>query len=114
MTQNNLFPMRDWHVKHMQDTIVKYLTGLPDDASQWQKRIHKKYENLAQVTKKIDYDLMHGVERQEVISFLASIKTNDSFFEVRGTDGFADRLYSLEEGFLNNSKTNTSFSSTDI
>ena len=31
LTQNiNLFPMRDWHVKHMQDTIIKYLTGLPE------------------------------------------------------------------------------------
>ena len=39
LTQNiNLFPMRDWHVKHMQDTVVKYLTGLSEDASQWQKK----------------------------------------------------------------------------
>ena len=38
LTQNiNLFPMRDWHVKHMQGTIIKYLTGLPENASRWQK-----------------------------------------------------------------------------
>jgi hypothetical protein len=27
--------MRDWHVKHMQDTIIKYLTGLSENATRW-------------------------------------------------------------------------------
>ena len=50
LTHNNLFPMRDWHVEHMQDTVIKYLAGLSEDASRWQKRIHKQYGNLAHVT----------------------------------------------------------------
>ena len=103
LTQNiNLFPMREWHVKHMQDTVVKYLTGLSENATRWQKRLDKKYGNLTQVTKRIDYDLKHGVERQEVISFLELIKSNQSYIELRQTIGFGDRLYSLETGFLNN------------
>ena len=112
LTQNiNLFPMRDWHVKHMQDTIIKYLTGLPENASRWQKKLNKKYGNLTQVTKRIQYDLKHGVERQEVIAFLALIKTDQSYLELRQTIGFGDRLYSLESGFLNNdSKTDHSLS----
>ena len=57
--------MRDWHVKHMQDTIVKYLTGLSENATRWQKKLDKKYGNLTQVTKRIDYDLKHGVERHD-------------------------------------------------
>ena len=81
--------MRDWHVKHMQDTIVKYLTGLPENASRWQKKLNKKYGNLAQVTKRIQYDLKHGVETQEVVAFLALIKTDQSYFELRKTSGFA-------------------------
>ena len=60
--------MRDWHVKHMQDTVVRYLAGLPEDASRWQKRLNKRYGNLAQVTKRIDYDIKHGVEKQEVLA----------------------------------------------
>ena len=88
--------MRDWHVKHMQDTIVKYLTGLSENASRYQKRLDKKYGNLTQVTKRIDYDIKHGVERQEVIAFLALIKTDQSYFELRETIGFGDRLDSLE------------------
>jgi uncharacterized lipoprotein YehR (DUF1307 family) len=106
--------MRDWHVKHMQETIIKYLTGLSENASRWQKKLNKKYGNLTQVTKRIDYDLKHGVERQEVIAFLALIKTDQSYLELRQTIGFGDRLSSLESGFLNNdSKANHSLSFVD-
>ena len=112
LTQNiNLFPMRDWHVKHMQDTIIKYLTGLPENASRWQKKLNKKYGNLTQVTKRIQYDLKHGVERQEVVAFLTLIKTDQSYFELRNASGFAFRLYSLEASLLNvDSKANHSLS----
>ena len=81
--------MREWHVKHMQDTIIKYLTGLSENATRWQRRLDKKYGNLTQVTKRIDYDLKHGVERQEVISFLELIKTDQSYIEL-------DKLLALE------------------
>src|SRR6476620_7545427 len=94
--------MRDWHVKHMQDTIVKYLTGLSENATRWQKKLDKKYGNLTQVIKRIDYDLKHGVERDEVVAFLATIKTDQSFSELRQTIGFEDRLFSFESSFLNN------------
>ena len=98
----------------MQDTIVKYLTGLSENATRWQKKLDKKYGNLTQVTKRIDYDLKHGVDRHEVVTFLATIKTDQSFSELRNTSGFEDRLYSLETGLLNsNSKTNDSISFTD-
>jgi hypothetical protein len=115
LTQNiNLFPMREWHVKHMQETIVKYLTGLPENASRWQKKLNKKYGNLTQVTKRIQYDLKHGVEQQEVVAFLALIKTDQLYFELRNTSGFAYRLYSLEASLLNvDSKSNHSLSFSD-
>ena len=104
--------MRDWHVKHMQDVIVKYLTGLSEDASRWQKRMNKQYENLAQVTKRIDYDLKHGVEKQEVLAFLELIKTDQSYSELRKANDFGYRLDNLEAGFLNKeqSKANHSLS----
>ena len=106
--------MREWHVKHMQETIVKYLTGLPENATRWQKKLNKKYGNLTQVMKRIQYDLKHGVERQEVIAFLALIKTDKSYFELRNTSGFAYRLYSLEASLLNDdSKANQALSLTD-
>jgi hypothetical protein len=35
--------------------------------------------NLTQVTKRIDYDPNHGVEGQEVISFLELVKTDGAY-----------------------------------
>ena len=106
--------MRDWHVKHMQDTIVKYLTGLPENPSRWQRRLDKKYGTLAQVTKRINYDLKHGVEKQELIAFLELIKTDQSYSELRKANDFGYRLDSLEAGFLNkDTKANDSLSFID-
>ena len=91
--------MRDWHVKHMQDTIIKYLTGLSENATRWQRRLDKKYGNLTQVTKRINYDLKHGVEKQEVVAFLELIKTDLSYRELRKANDFGYRFDSLEAGF---------------
>ncbi len=96
---NNLFPMRDWHVKHMQYTIVKYLTGLSENATRYQKRINKKYGNLTQVTKRIEYDLKHGVEMQEILAFLELIKTDQSFSELRQILGFGTDFMTCRQVF---------------
>ena len=107
--------MRDWHVKHMQDTVIKYLADLSEDASRWQKRINKQYGNLAQVTKRIDYDIKHGVEKQEVLDFLELVKTDESYSELRKVNDFCYRLDTLEAGFLNKeSKANYSLSFIDF
>ena len=42
--------MRDWHVEHMQKTIVKF-----------------------------DYDIKHGVTNEDVLSFIDKIR-NDSYY----------------------------------
>ena len=74
----------------------------------------KKYGNLAQVTKRINYDIKHGVEKQEVIAFLKLIKTDQSYIELRKANDFGYRLDSLETGFLNkDSNANHSLSFTD-
>ncbi len=101
--------MRDWHVKHMQDTVIKYLAGLSEDASRWQKRINKQYGNLAQVTKRIEYDIKHRVEKQEVLDFLELVKADESYSELRKANDFGYRLDTLGAGFLNkDSKANHS------
>jgi hypothetical protein len=100
LTENiNIFPMRDWHVKHMQDTIVKYLTGLSENASRFERRLNKKYGGLINVRKRIDYDVKHGVTRQKVIVFFRRVRTDPLFSELRKNDGFEDRLYQLESNF---------------
>lgn len=41
--------MRYWHVKHMQDTVIKYLKGLPDDASRFDKKLYNRYSGITNV-----------------------------------------------------------------
>jgi hypothetical protein len=55
----------------MQKTIVKYVNGLPyADNNSWKKRQYKKYSgNIGFVLKSINYDIKHGVTRQEVTEF---------------------------------------------
>jgi hypothetical protein len=40
LTQNS-FPMKQWHLEHVEKTIKKFITGLSETASIWEKRQHK-------------------------------------------------------------------------
>ena len=80
----------------MQDIIVKYLTGLREGASRFERRMYRKYGGVTSVSKTIEYDLKHGVTKNEVISFLVTVKTEASFSELRAVDGFYDKMYKLE------------------
>ena len=95
----NTYPMRDWHVKHMENIIVKFLTGLPPGASRYERKIHAKYGSLGMVTKGIEYDLKHGVEVHELTSFLAKVREDPIFAEIRDNLGFSERLDGLESHF---------------
>ena len=52
----------------------------------------KKYGTIGSVSKRIDYDIKHGVTKGQVISFLQLIRTESSFSEVRTHDGSRERL----------------------
>ena len=56
------------------------------------KRLNKQYGNISQITKRIDYDIKHGVEKQEVLDFLELVKTDDSYSELRNSNDFGYRL----------------------
>ena len=97
--EQNSFPMREWHVKHMEQTLVKFVTGLSEDASRWQKRLNKKYGRIGRVSKRIEYDIKHGVTNKQVCSFLQLIRTEPSFSEVRTHDGSMERLDEIQAYF---------------
>jgi len=79
------------------------------------KRLNKQYGNISQITKRIDYDIKHGVEKQEVLDFLELVKTDDSYSELRNSNDFGYRLNTLGAGFLNKeSKANHSLSFIDF
>ena len=107
--------MREWHVEHMEKIIVKYIRGLSENASAWEKRQHKRYGKITNTCRSIDYDIKHGVEKQEVLDFLELVKTDESYSELRKAIDFGYRLDTLEAGFLNKeSKANHSLSFIDF
>ncbi|HZA68812.1 MAG TPA: hypothetical protein VE548_03860 [Nitrososphaeraceae archaeon] len=91
-TQNS-YPMKEWHLENMKKTIVKYVTGLSENATSYQKRQHKKYGgNLANVHRNIDFDMRHGVAIQEVLVFLDKVRNAPEFSNIREIEGSIERL----------------------
>jgi hypothetical protein len=89
----NSYPMKDWHLEHMQKTIVKYVTGLSDTATSYQKRQHKKYGGkLAKVHQSIAFDIRHGVTTAEVLDFLDKVRNDREFADIRDKEGSMERL----------------------
>jgi hypothetical protein len=96
----NSFPMREWHVKHMEKTLAKYVGGIAPDASSWERRNHKKYANLPHICRQVDYDIKHGVTSDQVVLFLSKIRRDSEFSKIRSGDGSMDRLTEIEKYFL--------------
>jgi hypothetical protein len=36
MTQNS-FPLRQWHINHMEKIVLRFITGLSPNATAWEK-----------------------------------------------------------------------------
>ena len=92
--------MKAWHVNHMEKIIVKYVKGLSMNASSWERRQDKRYGRIANVCRQIDYDMKHGVEKEQVLSFLEKVRKDSSFSEVRKSDNSLGRLDEIREHFV--------------
>jgi len=91
--------MREWHLEHMKKTVVKFVTGLKDNPSWWEKRRHKRYGGLRYICKQIEYDIKHGVTSEEVLSTLQDIRNHSSFSSLRKVNGYIERLDEVEKHF---------------
>jgi hypothetical protein len=96
----NSFPMREWHVKHMEKIIIKFVTGLSANANRWEKRQHKYYGGITYVCKQIGYDIKHGATTEQVLLLLQKIRNDSSFFSLQKNDGSMQRLNELDKHFL--------------
>ena len=94
--KQNSFPMRDWHVKHMEQTVVRFVRGLSENATQWEVRLNKKYGKIGKVLKRIEYDVKHGVTNDEVFSFLQLVRTDSNYLEVMACEGSMERLNEIQ------------------
>ena len=99
LTQNS-FPMKQWHLEHVEKTIKKFITGLSETASIWEKRQHKRYGTIANCCKQVDYDLKHGVTIDEVIQVLQKIKHDETFAPVMQSENAMLRFNEIEKYVL--------------
>jgi hypothetical protein len=91
--------MKEWHFEHMQQIIVKYVNGISnaDNDSSWKRKQHKKYSgNVGFVRRSINYDIKHGVTRQEVTEFLNKVRNDSSFSNIRESAGSIARIEELQ------------------
>lgn len=91
--------MKDWHVENMKKTVLKYLSGPSENPTYWEKRNYKKYQNVQSVCKRIRYDMKHGVNGEDVVSFFEQIKKDDVFSNLRESDGYGIRIDEIEVCF---------------
>jgi hypothetical protein len=92
--------MREWHVGHMEKTIIKFVTGLSVNASRWEKRQDKRYGGFTNVCKQIGYDIKHGATIEQVLLLLQKIRNDSSFSSLQEKDGSMQRLKELDNHFL--------------
>ena len=99
--------MKQWHLEHVEKTIKKFIVGLSETASIWEKRQHKKYGTIANCCKQIDYDLKHGVTIEEVSLVLEKIKSDVTFTPVMQNAYSIQRFNEIEKYIysLQNPKT---------
>jgi hypothetical protein len=96
--QNNNYPMKECHFEHMQKTILKYVSGLTENEKQssWKVKQHRRYGgNLPNVRRDIDFDILHGVTKEEVSEFLDKIQ-HSSFSDIRRVAGSIERIRDLK------------------
>jgi hypothetical protein len=83
----------------MEKTVVKYVTGLSNDASKWEKRQHKRYGKISIICRQIEYDIKHGVTIEQVQMYLQQIRSHSTFLNLLKNDGSLNRLDELEQHF---------------
>jgi hypothetical protein len=99
MINQNNYPMRDWHSEHMQKTILKYVSGLTENEkrSPWKVKQHKRYGgNIINVRRNINFDIQHGVTREEVSEFLDKAQSDPSFSGIQRVAGSIERIKELK------------------
>jgi hypothetical protein len=99
LTQNS-FPLREWHVEHMEKTVVKFVTGLSENATMWEKRQNKRYGRITSVCRQIGYDIKQGVTNEQVLLLLQKIRNDPSFSSLTKDNACLDRLDDIEKHFM--------------
>ena len=91
--------MMEWHVKHLEKVVLKFVTGLAENATSWEKRMNKRYGRINNVARQINYDIKQGATYDQVLLLLQRIRNDSSFSSLRDNNGSLERLGELEKYF---------------
>jgi hypothetical protein len=97
--------MKDWHIKHMENTVIKHVKGLSSDATRYQKKMHYKYGGIVKILRYIEYDKKHGVTNDDIVAIVEKLRSDSSYEEIRTNEGFLDRLKEIESSIVNTPTT---------
>ena len=92
--------MGEWHVKHMEKMVVKFVTGLSENPTVWEKRQNKRYGRITNVCRQIGYDIKQGVTNEQVLLLLQKIRNDSSFSSLRTNEGSIERSDEVEKHFM--------------
>ena len=92
--------MREWHVKHMEKIVIKFVTGLSENATMWEKRQNKRYGGISSICRQVGYDIKQGATTEQVILLLQKIRNDSSFSDLQKNDDSMERLNELDKHFL--------------
>jgi hypothetical protein len=95
----NSFPLIEFHVKHLEKIVLKFITGLSENATSWEKRMNKRYGRITNVCRQINYDIKQGATNEQVVLLLQKIRNDSSFSQLRNRHGSLERLGELEKHF---------------
>jgi hypothetical protein len=98
--KSNNYAMKEWHLEHVEKIVVRFSKGLSPDASSFEKKNHRKYGTLSFCVKQIEYDMKHGVEKDEVMEVLRKIRLDEKYAELRRDSEAVERLENLEDQLL--------------
>src|ERR1044071_8097980 len=91
--------MMEWHVKHLEKVVLKFVTGLAENATSWEKRMNKRYGRINNVCRQINYDIKQGATYEQVTLLLQRIRNDSSFSSLRDNHGSLERLSDLDKYF---------------
>jgi len=84
----------------MEKIVIKFVTGLRETATNWEKRQNKRYGRISNVCRQIGYDVKKGATNEQVLLLLQKIRNDSSFSSLRKNSGSIERLNEVEKHFM--------------
>jgi hypothetical protein len=88
--------MKDWHLGHAEKAVVRFIVGLSKDASEYERRLYKKHGTTASCIRQLEYDMHHGVQKQEIIDIIRKMQRTKKYSGAKSDPGARLRLEELK------------------